>query len=71
MTSVSDRREKAQESGWGIYGEEIVWPPGFTCMGRKTGTAAHGETWIIRDDIPEAIIELEKKMLVEGSYNGY
>lgn len=62
MAGVSDRREKAKDSRWGVYGEDIEWPLGFTCLGRKTGTAAHGETWILRDDIPEAIEALEKRM---------
>lgn len=39
----------------------VIWPAGFTCTGRKTGSLAHGQTWIVRDDIAEALQVLDKK----------
>lgn len=45
----------------GVSYDNVVWPKGMTPIARKPGTLAHGDTWVIRDDVPEAIDELERR----------
>ncbi|XP_026191769.1 uncharacterized protein LOC34621683 [Cyclospora cayetanensis] len=47
-------------SNFGLLGESISWPPGFVAIQRMPGSAAHGGTWLVKNDVIAQTEELEK-----------
>ncbi|CDJ51848.1 protein kinase (incomplete catalytic triad), putative [Eimeria brunetti] len=50
-----------QPSTYGVLGQNILWPPGFVALQRMPGSAAHGETWLVKNDANAQKEELEKE----------
>ncbi|CDJ35981.1 protein kinase (incomplete catalytic triad), putative [Eimeria mitis] len=50
-----------QAPGYGALGDKILWPPGFVAVQRMPGNAAHGETWLIKNDANAQKEELTKE----------
>ncbi|KAL8270775.1 hypothetical protein Esti_005301 [Eimeria stiedai] len=48
-------------SDFGVLGERLVWPAGFVALRRLPGSAAHGETWLIKNDVNAQKEELERQ----------
>eukprot|EP00922_Rhytidocystis_sp_ex-Travisia-forbesii_P052896 GHVS01078450.1.p1 GENE.GHVS01078450.1~~GHVS01078450.1.p1 ORF type:complete len:548 (-),score=119.56 GHVS01078450.1:126-1769(-) len=45
----------------GVLGEELCWSAGFVPLKRLRGSAAHGESWKLKNDIEEQSKALEEK----------